>query len=237
MVPLLTPLVAEEKFPLEMRRAAVRSLAQTQEGATSLLTLARQDKLPENLKFLAASELNGARWPDIKSEAAKVLPLPAGQNALPLPPTAELVKMKGDAVKGAEVYRRETTGCIKCHQVRGEGREVGPALSEIGTKLPKEALLEAILDPNAGISFGFEAWQLELKSGDEAYGIKANDTADEVAIKDTNGLVTRYKKSEVASLQQMKTSIMPAGLQLTISTQELVDLVEYLASLKKAGGP
>jgi putative heme-binding domain-containing protein len=141
--------------------------------------------------------------------------------------------MKGDAANGAAVFRRETTACIQCHQVRGEGREVGPALSEIGTKLPKEALVEAILDPSAGISFGFEGWQLQLKSGDDAYGIKVSDATDEVAIKDANGIVTRFKRGEIASMQQSKISIMPSGLQQTMTTQELVDLIEYLSSLKK----
>ncbi len=233
VVPLLTPLVTDESRPLEARRAAVRALAQTQDGAASLLALARAEKLPQNLQFIAATELNSARWPEIKSEAAKVLPLPAGQNAQPLPPVSELVKLNGDVAKGSEIFRRETVGCIKCHQVRGEGRDVGPALSEIGTKLPKEALYESILDPSAGISFGFEAWQVQLKSGDDAYGLKTSDTAEEIAIKDTNGIVTRYKRGEIASMQQMKISIMPAGLQMTMTTQELVDLVEYLASLRK----
>jgi putative heme-binding domain-containing protein len=232
---LLEPLVTDERRPGDVRRAAVRGLAQTQDGAASLLALAKQDKLPENLKFLAASELNAARWPEIKAQAAQLLPLPAGQNAQPLPPFAELVKMKGSAAKGAEVFRRETVGCVKCHVVRGEGRDVGPALSEIGTKLAREALYESILDPSAGISFGFEAWQVTLKSGDEAFGLKASDTPDEVAIKDTNGLVTRHKRADIATMQQTKTSIMPSGLQQTMTTQELVDLIEYLASLKKAG--
>ena len=233
VVPVIEPLVTDDQRHIEVRRAAVRALAQTQDGAASLLALARREKLPENLKFIAASELNAARWPEIKAAAATVLPLPAAQNSQSLPPLAELLKMKGEAARGAEVFRRETTGCIKCHQVRGEGRDLGPALSEIGTKLPKEALHEAILDPSAGISFGFEAWQMQLKSGDEAYGLKASETADEVAIKDTNGIITRYKKAEIASMQQTKTSIMPSGLQQTMTTQELVDLVEYLSSLKK----
>ena len=232
-VPVLEPLVTDEQRAPVIRRASVTALAQTQSGATALLVLARQDKLPDNLKFLAATVLSGARWPEIKSAAAEVLPLPAGQNAQPLPPVAELVKMTGDAGRGAAVYRRENVGCIKCHQVRGEGRDVGPALSEIGAKLPKEALFESILDPSSGISMGFEAWQLQLKSGDDAYGLKASETADEIAIKDINGLVTRYQKSEIASREQSKISIMPTGLQLTMSTQELVDLVEYLSSLKK----
>jgi putative heme-binding domain-containing protein len=234
-IAVLEPLVSDDKRATEVRRAAVRALAQTQDGANALLALAKNDKLPDNLKFVAASELNSARWPEIQREATKVLPLPAGQNAQPLPPVSELVKIKGNVKRGAEVFRREAVGCAKCHQVRSEGRDVGPALSEIGSKLAREAMYEAILDPSAGISFGFEAWQVELKSGDEAYGLKASDTPDEVAIKDSNGIVTRYKRSEIASLKQMKTSMMPTGLQQTMTTQELVDLVEYLASLKKAG--
>ena len=232
-VPWLTPLVTDDTRDVVTRRAATRALAQTQDGAKSLLALAREEKLPENLKFIAASQLNASRWPAIQTEAAKILPLPAGQNSQPLPPVSDLIKLKGDITRGAEVFRRDTTGCIKCHQVRGEGRDLGPALSEIGTKLPKEALYEAILDPSAGISFGFEAWQVELKSGDEAFGIKASETADEVAIKDANGIITRHKRSAIAALRQMKSSMMPAGLQMTMTQQELVDLVEYLAGLKK----
>jgi len=233
-VPLIAPLIADEQRSIEVRRATVRALAQAQDGAASLLAMAKEDKLPENLKFIAASELNSVRWTEIKAEAAKVLPLPAGQNSQPLPPLSELVTMKGDAAKGAEVFRRDTTACIKCHQVRGEGREVGPGLTEIGTKLPKEALIESILEPSAGISFGFEGWQVELKSGDDVYGIKASETPEEVAIKDANGIVTRYKKSEIANMRQAKTSIMPTGLQQTMTAQEFVDLIEYLASLRKA---
>lgn len=231
--PLLQRLVTDDHANSEVRRAAVRALAQTQEGAAAVIALARADSLPDSLKFLAASELNGARWPEVKAAAAQLLPLPAGQNATPLPPVSELVKMKGNAASGAEIFRREATGCNKCHQVGGAGQDVGPALTEIGTKLAREALYESILDPNAGISFGYEAWQVELKSGDEAYGLKTSETPDEVAVKDVNGIVTRYKRSEILSMRQGRTSIMPTGLQLTMSTQELVDLVEYLVSLKK----
>jgi putative heme-binding domain-containing protein len=233
VVPWLVPLLTNETASIVLRRTTVRALAQTHDGASAILALAKDDALPENLKFVAATELNAVRWPEIKTNAAKYLALPAGQNSQPLPPVSELIELKGNAAKGAEVFRRDTTGCIKCHQVRGEGRELGPALSEIGTKLTKEALYEAILDPSAGISFGFEAWQVQLKSGDEAYGIKASETPEEIAIKDTNGIITRHKRNQIASMQQMKTSIMPAGLQQTMTTQELVDLVEYLASLKK----
>ena len=106
-------------------------------------------------------------------------------------------------------------------------------MSEIGGKLGKDALYQAILEPSAGISFGFEAWQIELKSGDEAYGLIVSETAQELAMKAVGGIVTRYKKSDISKREQLKLSIMPADLQQAMSAQDLVDLVEYLASLKK----
>ncbi len=231
-VPLLAPVVTDAGQSVENRKAAVLALAQTEEGAARLLEFAAKDKLDPSVKFTASAALNSARWPGIKAEAARLLPLPQGQNA-PLPPVAELARLKGDAANGAKVYRRPEVNCIACHQVHGEGVDFGPALSEIGSKLAKEAIYEAILDPSAGISFGYEAWQLELKNGDEPFGIIPSETAEEVTLKTQNGISTRIKKSDIAMRTQMKLSIMPAGLQVAMPQQDLVDLVEYLAGLKK----
>lgn len=233
-VPFLSPLVADKTRDVALRKQSVRALTQTEDGAAELLAMARTGRLPDDLKFTATMELNGVRWPQLKSEAAKLLPPPPGRNTQPLPPLAELLKMKGDPQNGARVFARDEVGCIKCHRVNDKGADVGPALSEIGTKLGKDALYEAILDPSAGIAFGYEAWQIELKSGDEAYGIIASETADELTIKGANGIPIRIKKSDVASRRQSKISLMPAGLQQTMSTQDLVDLVEYLSSLRKS---
>src|SRR5262249_705154 len=154
IVPLLTPIVSDSARDAAVRRACVRALARVQEGAAALLKLAQQGKFPEDLKLTAALELRSAPWTNLKNDAAELFPFPQGRDAEPLPPIPELAKRKGDAAKGAEVFRRETVGCIKCHQVNGEGIDFGPNLSEIGTKLAKEAIYEAILDPSAGISFG-----------------------------------------------------------------------------------
>jgi putative heme-binding domain-containing protein len=217
-----------------VRRQTVRSLAQIQEGAINLLRLAEQDKLPNDLKYTATTELNAVRWPELKAKAAQLLPPPQSRNTEPLPSVAELSQKKGDPARGAQVFARPEVGCINCHRINDKGTDFGPGLSEIGAKLGKDALYEAILDPSAGIAFGYEAWQLGLKSGDEAYGIIVSETADELTIKDTKAIPTRIKKSDIATRQQLKTSIMPAGLQQTMSTQDLIDLVEYLSSFKKA---
>jgi putative heme-binding domain-containing protein len=232
-VSLLLPIVRDEQADLSLRREAARGLAKTEPGATALVQIAKEQKLSDDLKTTASFALSKVRWESIRAEAAKLLPLPTGQNDQPLPPLAELIKRKGNIESGKRVFNTATAACASCHKVNGEGTEVGPDLSEIGTKLAREALYESILDPSAGISFGFEAHQIELKSGEEAYGLLASETADELAIKNNTGVVTRYKKSDIKSRQQMKLSIMPAGLQQAISVDELVDLIEYLGSLKK----
>jgi putative heme-binding domain-containing protein len=182
-------------------------------------------------------ELNHVRWPDLKALAAQVLPAPQGRNAQSLPPLPELLQMRGDVARGAQVFARPEAACITCHRINEKGADLGPALSEIGAKLGKDALYEAILDPSAGIAFGYEAWQIALKSGDEAFGIVVSDTADELLIKDAKAIPIHIKKSDILSRRQSKVSLMPAGLQQTMSTQDLVDLVEYLSSLKKAATP
>ena len=232
---LLLPLVTDTKRDLPLRKQAVRGLARTMEGAVDLLKLVKEEKLPDDLKFLTGSELNAARWPEIKSEAAKLLPPPAGQNAEAFPPLSALLQLKGDAANGLKVLQRETSACFNCHRIGDTGKDIGPALTEIGTKLGRDALMESILDPNAGISFGFETHSIELKSGDEAYGLIVSETAEELSVKELTGVVKKIRKSDIASRRQLKTSVMPAGLQATMTPQEFADLVQYLSTLKKAG--
>ena len=104
--------------------------------------------------------------------------------------------------------------------------------SEIGTKLAKEAIYEAILSPSAGISFGYEAWNIELKSGDDLYGIIVSDTPEQVAVKSVGAIITKVRPTEITRRTKSNLSIMPAGLQQNMSTQDLVDLVEFLSTLK-----
>ncbi len=229
---LLIPLISKERKDVALRKEALRLLARGSDGAEAILKLAAEERLPADLKLTAASELNRAPWPALQQRAARLLPLPEGQNAQPLPPIGDLVARKGDPAKGRKIFFSPEAGCATCHRVKERGIDFGPDLSQIGTKLGRDALYEAILDPSAGISFGYEAWQVELKSGDEAYGLLVSETPDEIAIKDQRGIVTRYPKKAIEDRRQMQLSIMPGGLQQIMSVEDLVDLVEYLASLQ-----
>jgi putative heme-binding domain-containing protein len=47
------------------------------------------------------------------------------------------------------------------------------------------------------------------------------------------GVSQKIKKTDIANRTKMKTSLMPEGLHLAMSENELVDLVEFLSVLKK----
>ena len=211
VIPLLVPLVTETKIHNNVRQEAIKGLVNFEEGAKQILTLAKSGKLPQSAKFTASMALRTVRWVDIKKEGAKVLPLPFGKNAKPLPPISELVKRKGDVINGAKVFFRETVTCARCHKVADQGIDVGPALTEIGSKLPKEELYAAILDPSAGISFGYEAWLVTMKDGNVAFGIIESETPGEISVKGPTGVVTRHPKANVKGRMQQTVSLMPPG--------------------------
>jgi len=233
VISMLAPLVVDATLHANVRKEAVKGLANFEAGAKHLLALAKGGKLPQSAKFTASLALSTVRWPGIKAEAAKLLPPPFGANAKPLPPVAVLAKRKGDIAKGAKVFLREAVQCARCHKVGDAGIEVGPALTEIGDKLPKTELYASILDPSAGISFGYEAWLVTMKDGSVAFGIIESETDDEISVKGPTGAVTKHAKANVKSRAQQPISLMPPGLHLTMKEEELVDLIEYLASLKK----
>jgi putative heme-binding domain-containing protein len=231
--PVLLRLARDAKKPLALRTIAVNGLAKAKTGAKELLTEAKAGRLPADLNFVAGNALRAVRWKNLRAQATKLFPPPQGLGQA-LPPLAKLVAMKGDMANGEKIFFRPQSTCATCHQVNGRGIDFGPKLSGIGTKLGREALLLSILDPNAGIPFGYEAWLLKTKNGAEALGIITSQTDDELTLKLPGGISIAYKTADIAKRTQLPISIMPQGLQATMTPQELVDMVTYLYSLKQA---
>src|SRR5690606_22717949 len=140
------------------------------------------------------------------------------------------ISMEGDAGKGKVVFENV---CQTCHQVDGKGTDFGPKLSEIGSKLPKEAQFVSIIHPDAGISFGYEGHIIKMKDGSTKVGIIASRTETDMDLKVPGGNIIKLKLNDIATQEQLENSLMPAGLENGMSTQELVDLVTYLMSLRK----
>jgi len=230
----LASIAANAQQKPELKQAAIRALARTEAGAQALVKLGEEGKVADDLKLTAASALAQVQYASLKDAIAKNFPMPNALGGQPLPPISELAKLSGDAAKGKAIAERAESSCITCHRIGAVGVDVGPALSEIGSKLPPPVIFESIINPNAGISMGFEAWQLTLKDGGAAMGIIRSETSDEVILALPGGATVKVAKGNIAKREKLATSLMPSGLNQSLSKDDLVNLVAYLSSLKAA---
>ena len=232
-VKLMTAVLNDAKALPEAHMAVARGLARTDQGAQLLLDAARDGKLPNEVRFIAGSALRSNRKDEIRKAANELFPSPKSLGKEPVPPLAELVTRNGDAGSGEKLFK--TTGtCANCHQVRGQGKVVGPDLTEIGSKLTREAMYVSILDPSAGISHNFESYSALLESGQVIVGLMVSQTDDKVTLKDAQGIERVMPKSEIEQLKKQDKSLMPENLIEALSTKDLVDVVEYMLTLKKS---
>jgi len=229
---LLLPVVESREHSADVRRQAIKGATRTKPGATAVLSLAEKRAFDETFAPALAAALTGSNFPDIREAGLKLFPPPAGKNDKPLPPVGELAKMKGNTGNGAKLFA--TTGkCASCHVVNGQGKEVGPNLSEIGSKLSRQALFESIIYPSAGISHNFETYSAELADGTVFNGILVSQTDESVTLRNNEAITRTIAKKDVEELTKSKISLMPADLAKLLSVEEIADVVEYLTTLKK----
>ena len=87
-----------------------------------------------------------------------------------------------------------------------------------------------ILNPSEGMGFGYETQQITMKDGSEIQAIVTSKTENEVIVKLLGQAdQTRYSLKDVKEIKELKTSLMP---KFPFEEKELVNLVEYLGSLK-----
>ncbi len=229
-VPLLEKIMLDAAAAPPLREQAVRSLAGIRQGAETLIALAKAGAFPGDLRETAGAAMTRSMHARMRAEAERLFPLPPMKNNEPLPGMTELLVLVGNAGRGAEVF--ESATCADCHVVAGKGVNFGPELSKIGDKLPKAGLYESILDPSAGVSPDFRLQHFELAGNELVSGIVVNETAGSVTLRMEGGVVADYAKQDILSRRESSVSAMPDDLQEQMSVDDLVDLVEYLSSLR-----
>jgi len=222
---LLTTVVEDSSASLTMRQTAVRIMGSSWSGEEKLLSLVKQKTFPEKLKPAAAAVLFNVYRSEIQREVAMYLPSPVSKENK-LPTIKELLASGGNVNDGKAVFLKY---CSTCHISGGEGKKFGPPLTHIATKMSKEGLYRSIIFPDEGISFGYESYSVSLQDGTEAIGIISSETDSDVELLQPGPIAVRYAKSEIKRRERNERSLMPP-LASAMSTQELVDLVEYLAS-------
>jgi putative heme-binding domain-containing protein len=214
----------------DVRRSMVEALALSSEGGRAILKWNSEKKLPESVKTTAALALSRSTDTGLRNQAATELPLPAALGAEQFPPLADLMKLKGDAVKGQAMFMQ--AGCVACHQVKGQFINFGPDLTQIGNKLSQDGLFTAILYPSAAIEHSFVGMSVTTKEGQAAIGYVISETAEEWTLRINGGATMVVKKADITKKEELKESLMPPGLAASIGPQGLADLVSWLQTLR-----
>ena len=210
----------------EVRDAAIRGLAADAEGGLALIRLATQGELDDDSHALCAELIFDNPDLGVRALASEWFERP-GYEESDLPPVSVLRTLPADPSRGRRVFLDERAQCARCHTFRGRGGAIGPDLTAIREKLDVDGLLDAILNPSAGIAHGYDTWLIETTSGVLHSGFILADGED-LILKDTQGKRHVIPVEDVEARYEQKLSTMPAGVALGLDAQELVDLVAFL---------
>ena len=144
------------------------------------------------------------------------------------------VRERGDARRGAEIYKRPALACATCHAIGGEGNaSLGPPLDAIGAGQPIDFIIGAVLEPQREVKEGFEAYEIVTRDGATYSGYFVAGTEAERTVRDLGtGKEVRLRPEQIAK-RTMRGSVMPAGLTDSLTREELRDLIRYLSELGK----
>jgi putative heme-binding domain-containing protein len=140
---------------------------------------------------------------------------------------------RGDSAKGRTLFEDRTgVACIQCHRIQGQGTDVGPDLSGAGAQFDRRTLAESILWPNRAVREGYTLTRFELSDGDEVLGMIRAETTDSISLQPAAGEPMLLPKSRIRSRQPTSQSLMPEGLEGSLSLDDFADLLAYLESLR-----
>jgi putative heme-binding domain-containing protein len=95
-----------------------------------------------------------------------------------------------------------------------------------------EALLRAVLTPNAAMEAGYRTFRVELKNGELVEGLFVRQDADSIVLRRPNSEDLRIAQDEVRRADFLRVSLMPEGLVDSLSASDATDLFTYLNTLK-----
>ena len=138
----------------------------------------------------------------------------------------------GDPEAGRRVFFGKKVACFACHRAGNEGALVGPDLTKIGQVRTAQDLLESVVFPSATFARGFQPYTIATINGKVHSGVISRETPTAIFLMTVQRTEQRVLRDEVDEMAPSKTSIMPKGLDQTLTDRELNDLIAYLQALK-----
>jgi len=231
---VLTPdalIGAYRKLSEAHQRDARNALATRASFAQPLLQAVEAGKIPKtDLTADVIQQLRNLKSPEVDALLKKVWGVARDSDA---DKQKEIAKYRdifraggsqpGDASRGRAVFNKV---CTQCHTLFGAGGKVGPDLTG-SNRSDLEYILQNMVDPNAVVPNDYLSWDIETKDNRMLTGLITSQTETAVTVATANETLT-LARSEIDTMQQNRLSMMPDGLLLPLSDQEVRDLIIYL---------
>ena len=219
------------KMKPEAKRDALATLAARRTYAAALMVAVENKTVPA--KALPADVIRQLRAHGDTTLNQKIDRLWGVSRSTPEAKLKEIEKYKriaelrtsepNNLSKGRALFNRV---CVQCHKLYGEGGEIGPDITGSNRK-NLEYIISNIIDPNAEIPNDYRTTIVRLKDDRVLVGVIRSREGKSITVA-TPGEVVSVAKQDVASVEPQNFSMMPEGLVLTFTDQELRDLVSYL---------
>lgn len=192
------------------------------------------DNVPKN-QFAYFNTLSGDSLLDNSGNDLADLPRPKGPGVRWTVEKASLVADSGLAKRDFEYGKImfAATLCSSCHTMRGEGGNIGPDLTQLGTRFTTKDMLEAILDPNKVVSDQYAATVFVMKDGSSVVGRLTSEDEEKYVVSQNPfapQTLREILKKDVTTTKISKVSLMMPGLINSLNNEELKDLLAYLMS-------
>ncbi len=138
----------------------------------------------------------------------------------------------GDQRRGQELFASPRAACTTCHTIGYLGGRIGPDLTGVGKVRSRRDLLEAVVYPSASFVRSYEPWMITTTDGQIHLGNIKNEGADFIVLNVLGGLEVRIERALIRDATPSPTSLMPAGFDQLLTSQELADLLAFLESRK-----
>ncbi len=140
----------------------------------------------------------------------------------------------GNAERGRKLFfDLEKSHCLKCHRLAGQGEQIGPELTGIGSRFSRIHIIESILEPSRTVAPSYQTVELLLADGREFNGILVGEKEGMVTLADSQGTRHLLPKSAIREQRLHSLSAMPEGLEKGWSSDEFIDLIGFLVSQKE----
>lgn len=135
---------------------------------------------------------------------------------------------QGDVAAGKELFKKN---CQACHQIAGEGKQVGPNLDGIANR-GLQRMVEDVLAPNRNVDVAFRTTTIVTTEGKALSGLLKELEGGRFLLIDSQAKETTLTSDDIEERKLATSSPMPANFGESLTADQFRDLMSFLKTQK-----